>query len=47
MQYTLNHLIEFVGDVVPVVVAKLGVMTSRMRILWVDIVFLVAHTLIM
>jgi hypothetical protein len=33
-----------VGDVLPVVVAKQGVITSKMRILWVDIVFCLSHS---
>jgi len=44
--YLQNYEMYIVEDVLPVVVAKLGVTTSRMRILWVDIV-VVSHTRMM
>jgi hypothetical protein len=42
--YLQNYKMYIVGDVLPVVVAKQGVITSKMRILWVDIVFCLSHS---
>jgi len=44
--YLQNYEMYIAEDVLPVVVAKLGVTTSRMSILWVDIV-VVSHTRMM
>jgi len=42
-----NYEMYIVGNALPVIVTKLGEITSRTRILWVDIFAFVGHTLIM